>query len=102
MGCHGHWCWGIPLNSCVIGIAGTWFVWVASVAGAAGVSCTCLSGGGNAGHATEKQCQLRACSVAVVPLGTVSTAFDTTFMKVSPCVAVCGTIAGVYLIAVLW
>ena len=28
--------------------------------------------------------------------------FDTALMKVSPHAAVCGTIAGVYLIAVLW
>ena len=28
--------------------------------------------------------------------------FDTVFTEVSPCAVVCGTIAGAYLIAVLW
>ena len=40
--------------------------------------------------------------MAVVPLGTVLTTFDTAFTMVSPHVAVCGTIAGAYLIAVPW
>ena len=56
------------------GTAGTCFIWVASVAGAADVGCMHGAGGGNAGCPAEKQCLVRACSVAVVPLGTVSTA----------------------------
>ena len=40
--------------------------------------------------------------MAVVPLGTVSTALTLHFTEVSLHVAVCGTIAGVYLIAVPW
>ena len=43
-----------------------------------------------------KQWLDRACSVAVVPLGTVLAAFDTAFMEVSPHAVVCGTIAGAY------
>ena len=54
--------------------AGAWLVWVASVAGAAGVGCICCAGGDGAGCAAKKQCLVRACSVAVVPLGTVLTA----------------------------
>ena len=46
----------------------------AGVAGAAGVSCMCGAGGGDAGCAAKKQWLDRACSVAVVPLGTVSAA----------------------------
>ena len=58
------------------GTAGAWFIWVASVAGAVDVDvgCMCSVGGGNAGCATEKWCLVGACGVAVVPLGTVSTA----------------------------
>ena len=33
----------------------------------------CCVGGGGAGCAAEKQCLVRACGVAVVPLGTVLT-----------------------------
>ena len=81
------------------GTAGAWFIWVAGVVDAVDVGCMCGAGGGSAGCATEKLCLVGACGVAVVPLGTVSIAL---FMKVSPCAVVCGTIAGVYLIAVLW
>ena len=69
MGCCRHWCQGILLNS--------WCgknSWVASVADAANVGCMCGAGGGDAGCATKKQGLIRACGVAVVPLGTVSVA----------------------------
>ena len=56
------------------GTAVAWFIWVASVAGAVDVGCMHSAGGGNAGCATEKQCLVGACGVAVVPLGTVLTA----------------------------
>ena len=56
------------------GTAGAWFLWVAGIVGAVDVGYMCSAGGGNAGYATEKQCLVRACSVAVVPLGTVLTA----------------------------
>ena len=55
------------------GTAGAWFIWVASVAGAVDVDCMHGAGGGDAGCAPEKQCLVRACGVAVVPHGTVST-----------------------------
>ena len=58
----------------MVGTAGACFIWVAGVAGAADVGCMHGAGGGDAGCSTEKQCLVRACSVAVVPLGTVSTA----------------------------
>ena len=58
----------------MVGTAGTWFVWVTSVVHSAGVGCMCCAGGGDAGCAAEKRCLVRACGVAVVPLGTVSTA----------------------------
>ena len=54
------------------GTAGACFIWVASVAGAGDVGC--MHGAGDAGCATKKQWLDRACSVAVVPLGTVSAA----------------------------
>ena len=49
--------------------AGAWLVWVASVTGAAGIGCICC-----AGCTAKKHCQVGTCGVAVVPLGTVSTA----------------------------
>ena len=55
----------------MVGTAGACFIWVASVAGAAGVGCMCGAGCGNVGCATKKQCLVRAWGVAVVPLGTV-------------------------------
>ena len=55
----------------MIGTAEACFIWVASVAGAVDVGCMHGVGGGNAGCATKKWCLVRACSVAVVPLGTV-------------------------------
>ena len=56
------------------GTAGAWFIWVAIVPGAVDVGCMHCAGGGNAGCATEKWYLVGACGVAVVPLGTVSTA----------------------------
>ena len=56
------------------GTAGACFIWVASVAGAADMSCMCGAGVGDAGCAGKKWWLDRACSVAVVPLGTVSAA----------------------------
>ena len=53
------------------GTAGACFIWVAGVAGAVDVDCMCSAGAGDAGCATKKQCLVRACSVAVVSLGTV-------------------------------
>ena len=58
----------------MVGTAGAWFIWVACIAGAVDVGCMCGAGGGNAGCAAEKWCLVGACGVAVVPLGTVSTA----------------------------
>ena len=55
------------------GTAGAWFIWVAGVAGAVDVGCMHCAGGGDAGCAAEKWCLVRACGVAVVPLGTVLT-----------------------------
>ena len=72
------------------GTAGACYIWVASVAGAGDVGCMHGAGGSDAGCAAKKWWLDRACGVAVVPLGTVSAAFK----EVSPCVAVCGTIAG--------
>ena len=56
------------------GTAGACFIWVASGAGAVDVGCMHGAGGGDTGCAAEKWCLVRACSVVVVPLGTVSTA----------------------------
>ena len=58
----------------VMGTVGAWFIRVAGVAGAVGVGCMCCAGCGSAGCATEKQCLIGACGVAVMPLGTVLTA----------------------------
>ena len=56
------------------GTAGACFIWVASVAGAADGGIMHGAGGGDVGCAAKKQCLVGACSVAVVPLGTVSAA----------------------------
>ena len=56
------------------GTAGACFIWVASVAGAADVGCMHGAGGGDVGSAAKKRCLVGACSVVVVPLGTVSAA----------------------------
>ena len=55
------------------GTAGACFIWVAGVAGAVDMGCMHGAGGGDAGCPAEKQCLVRACSVAVVPLGAVLT-----------------------------
>ena len=96
MGCHRLWCQGILLNSwhgrdswslLHLGCSG--------VAGAADVGCMCGAVGGAAGCAAKKQWLDRACSVAVVPLGTVLAALT---LHSQRCLhaAVCGTIAGAY------
>ena len=74
MGCHRHWYQDIPLNSWCGRNSQSLAIWVASVAGAVEVGCMCFAGRGNAGCAAEKWCLVRACSVAVLPLGTVLTA----------------------------
>ena len=56
------------------GTAGACFIWAAGVAGAADVGYMHGACAGNAGCAAMKQGLDRACSVAVVPFGTVSTA----------------------------
>ena len=66
--------WAFFQTAGMAGTAGAWLIWVASVAGAAGVGCICCVGGGGAGCTTKRCCQVRTCGVAVVPLGTVSTA----------------------------
>ena len=53
----------------VAGTAGACFIWVDSIAGAADVGCMCGAGAGDAGCSTKKQCLVRACGVAVVPMG---------------------------------
>ena len=55
----------------MVGTAGACCIWVASVAGAGDVGCMHGAGGGDAGCAAKKWWLDRACSVAVVPLGTV-------------------------------
>ena len=55
----------------LVGTAGASFIWVASGAGVADVGCMHGAGGGKAGCAAKKWCLVRACGVAVVPLGTV-------------------------------
>ena len=74
MGCHRHWHWGVPLNSWC-GKNGWSLVYLGCWC------CRCSRcglhvsvGGGSAGCATEKQCLVGACSVVVVPLGTMLTA----------------------------
>ena len=78
----------------VAGTAGACFIWVAGVAGASDVGCMHGAGAGDAGCSTKKQGL--ACSVAGVPLGDSVVCLDTAFTEVSPCAAVCGTIAGTY------
>ena len=56
------------------GTAGACFIWVAGVAVAAEVGYIHGAGGSNAGCPAEKWCLVGACSMAVVPCGTVSTA----------------------------
>ena len=70
MGCHRHWCQGVLLNSWCG--RNSWSL--------VHLSCQCCRCGlcvlcrwGDTGCATEKWCLVRACGVAVVPLGTVLT-----------------------------
>ena len=56
----------------VAGTAGACFIWVAGVAGATDVGCMHGAGVGDAGCSAKKRGL--ACSVAGVPLGTVSSA----------------------------
>ena len=88
------WCWGILLNSCMAGTTGACFIWLAGVAGAGDVGCMHGAGWGDAGCAAKKWCL--ACSVAGVPLGTVSTALILHHGGCPPCAMVCGTIADPY------
>ena len=74
MGCHRHWCQGILMNSRVAGTAGACFIWVAYGAGTKGVGCMHGAGWDDAGCAAKKWGLVRACGVAVVPLGTMSVA----------------------------
>ena len=77
------------------GTAGACFIWVASVASAADVGHMHSAGVGDAGCAIKKQW------LDSLWCGSCSTwdsvgCFDTVFMEVPPCAAVCGTIAGAY------
>ena len=75
MTCHRHWCWVTLLGSWCDGNSWNLVHLGCSVAGAVDVGCMCCAGcGGDAGCAAKKQCLVGACSVAVVPLGTVLTA----------------------------
>ena len=73
MGCHRHWCQGIPLNSWCGG--DSWSLihlgCQCCMCSRCGLHVLCRWGG--AGCATEKWCLVGACSEAVVPLGTVLT-----------------------------
>ena len=102
MGCHRHWCWGCSLNS-----------WCGRNSwGLVCLGCKCCRCSRCGLHVLCRLWQFRLCHQEVVSswslwCGSCATwdsvnHFDTTFMKVSPCVVVCGTIAGVYLVAVLW
>ena len=83
-------------------MAGAWFIWVAGAAGAAGVGCMCCAGGGSVGCAAEKVVSSWSLQCGSCATWDSIDHFDTAFTKVSPHSAVCGTITGVYLIAVLW
>ena len=92
--------WGIPCEQLVWqGQLEPVFIRVASVAWCSRMWAACAGAGcgGNAGCAAEKQCLVGACSVAVVPLGTVLTALTLHSQRcLHMCAVVCGTIAGVY------
>ena len=57
--------------------------------------------GGDAGCAAEKMVSCQSLQCGSCATWDSVDCFDTAFMKVSPHVAVCGTIAATYLIAVL-
>ena len=100
MGCHRHWCWGIPLDSWCGGNGwslvhlGCWHCRYSRC----GLHALCRWG----------QCRLfhwEVVSSQNLQCGSCATRdsvghFDTAFTKVSLHAAVCGTIAGAYLIAV--
>ena len=77
------------------------FICVASVVGGAGVGCMHGADGGNAGCSTLCSTLKQSCLLC----GRGATwdsvnCLDTAFTEVPPCAVVCGTSAGVYLIAV--
>ena len=102
MGCHRHWGQGIPLNSCHG--RNSWSL--------VHLGCWCCRCNGCGLHAwcSWGQCRLchwEAVSCQSLQCGSYATwnsvnCFDTAFTEVSLHAAVCGTIAGVYLIAVSW
>ena len=102
MGCHRHWCWGILLNSWHG--RNSWSL--------VHLGCWCCRCSGCGLHVLCRWGQYRLChweamSSQSLWCGSCATwdsvdCFDTAFMKVSPHAAVCWTIAGAYLIAVLW
>ena len=75
MRCHRHWCWDILLNSwhgrnnwSLVHLGCQCCRW-------SRLGCICCAGHGNASCcAAKKWCLVGACGVAVVPIGTVSTA----------------------------
>ena len=77
------------------GTAGACFIWVASVAGAAGVGCMHGVGGGDAGYATKVVARQSLQCGSGATWDSVS-CFDTAFTEVPPHATVCGTIAGAY------
>ena len=102
MGCHRHWCWGILLNSWHG--RNSWSL--------VHLGCQCCRCSGCGPHVLCRWGWCRLCCWEVVSSQSLQCGscaswdsvdcFDTAFMKVSPHAAVCGTIAGVYLIAVPW
>ena len=102
MGCHMHWCQGILLNSWCG--RNSWSLFH--------LGCQCCRCSRCGLHA---QCRCRWCRLFHYEAGSWQSlwcgsgaiwdsvdCFDTVFMEMLPCTAVCGTIAGTYLIAVLW
>ena len=102
MGCHRLWCQGILLNNCHG--RNSW--------GLFHLDCLCWRCSRCGLHAWCRlwQCRLyhwKAVSCWSLQCGSCATwdsvnHLDTAFTEVPPCVAVCGTIAGAYLIAALW
>ena len=96
MGCHRHWFWGILLNS-----------WCGrNSLSLVHLGCWCCRCSDCGQHVLCRWGQCRLCCWEAVSSQSLSTwnsfdCFDTAFMKVSLHAAVCGTIAGAYLIAVL-
>ena len=102
MGCHRHWHWGAPLNSWCGG--NSWNL--------VHLGCWCCRCSRCGLHALCRWGQCRLCCWEVVSsqslqcgsgaIWDIVNCFDMAFMKVSPHVPICGTIAGVHLIAVPW